>query len=42
MVDSVQGVYYIRAKDSDGKMKVRAPPRLYGGGVSRPWFADAA
>ena len=31
VVDSVQGVYYISAKDSDGKMHVRAPPRLYRG-----------
>ena len=31
VVDSVQGTYYISARDSDGKMQVRAPPRLYRG-----------
>ena len=29
--NSVQGVYYISAKDSDGKMNVRGPQRLYRG-----------
>ena len=31
VVDSVQGTYYISARDSDGKMSVRLPPRLYRG-----------